>query len=157
MFTIDSNQCNTVRTTLVYEYQVRVSVKRHFCKTSFQEQQSTLEVVFICTDGEQRSSREVLEIFSDWFARQMKARERFNNRIEFNYAKDEPKFDKRTIQNFLDAMHGIRIESITLVETLQLIRFIQYEGKNGKLNCSFQFCNQFPKQVHILNETCSKP
>ena len=82
-----------------------------------------------------------MEIFSDWFARQMKARERFNNRIEFNYAKDEPKFGKRTIQNFLDAMHGIRIESITLVETLQLIRFIQYEGKNGKLNCSFQFCN----------------
>ena len=62
----------------------------------------------------------------------MKARERFNNRIEFNYAKDESKFDKRTIQHFLDALHGICIESITLVDTLQLIRFIQYEGKNGK-------------------------
>ena len=68
----------------------------------------------------------------------MKARERFNNRIEFNYAKDGPKFDKRTIQNFLDTMHGICI-SITLVDTLQLIRFIQYEGKNGKKNYNYQF------------------
>ena len=36
-------------------------------------------------------------------------------------------------------MHGIRLESITLVETLQLIRFIQYEGKNGKLKGNYQF------------------
>lgn len=136
MFTIDSNQCNTVRTTVVHEYQVRI-LDKNVPINFVQEQRSTLEVVFICTDGEQRSSREVLEIFSDWFAKQMKARERFNNQIEFNYAKDESKFDKRTIQHFLDALHGIRIESITLVDTLQLIRFIQYEGKNGEQNFNY--------------------
>ena len=86
--------------------------------------------MLICEDGEQKVSRSVLENYSDWFSEQLKARKRFGNRFEFRYDKNEAKFSIQCIRNFLDLIHGLQKE-LSVPEILELVKFIQFEGKNG--------------------------
>ena len=104
----------TLRKNLIYEYQ--------------EQESEELGVVIIGEDGEQKVRQSVLENCSDWFYKQLRAREGFGNRLEFRYDKGEAKFRKSCIQNFLDLMHGIRL-NLTIPDCLNLIGFIHYEGK----------------------------
>ena len=107
----------------------RVIRIRHDLVYEYQEQESEeLDVVIVGEDGEQKVRRSVLDNYSDWFYKQLRARERFGNRIEFRYDKGEAKFSKRCIQQFLDTMYGISV-TLSLPDCLNLIRFIHYEGK----------------------------
>ena len=83
--------------------------------------------MFKCTDGEQRCSRIVLNAVSDFFTDQLNGRERMGNELTFSY-----NFAKVTIKTFLDLAHGISIDSMDLVTLLELIKFVSFEGKNGK-------------------------
>ena len=106
-----------------------------FCS---KEQGDTLDVKFICHDGTQLCSKAVLEVCSDFFSRQMLERERFGNCIEFNYAENVSQFSKKCIKNMLDAMHGLNIEVGGLADLMELIKFIQYEDKCGKLKLKIE-------------------
>ena len=94
---------------------------------TFQEQGADLEVVFKCKDGEQRCSRMVLMYNSDFFSAQLKGRDNMGNPPVFKYD-----FEKITIRRFLDWMHGLSVQSMTLVQLLELIKFLCFEAKKGK-------------------------
>lgn len=93
----------------------------------YQEQQDDLDVVFKCSNGqEQRCSRLVLNSISEFFTGQLEARERLNNPTEFNYD-----FSKECVKAFLDYMHGIKIEGVSLAMLLEMMKFIKLEGKDS--------------------------
>ena len=71
------------------------------------------------------------QVCSDFFSRQIQARERFGNCIEFHYEKEESKYSKNCVKNLLDAMHGLDIEVNDLADLMELIKFIKYEDKSG--------------------------
>ena len=83
----------------------------------FQQQNPTLEVKFICCDGVRYCSLMVLNLISDFYAKQLAARQRFKNKLEFTYD-----FSVDTITLFLDALHGVRLVSIRLVDILSLLK-----------------------------------
>ena len=85
---------------------------------------------FICIDGIQLCSKTVLQFTSDWFTKHLNARENFKNQIVFDYSKPGSRFTKKCICNFLNIAHGIEIEVSTVPDLLELVKFIQYEGKN---------------------------
>ena len=58
----------------------------------------------------------------------MDARDRSGNELVFNY----PEHEKSTIKNYLDIMHSIKVK-LDLIDVLQLIKFVKYEGKTGNL------------------------
>ena len=92
-------------------------------------------MVFKCTDGEQRVSRDVLRYLSEFYSNQMNALDRFQNKYVFTCP-----FSKQCVKVFLDAMHGIRIESLSLITMLELIKFIMHLGKGiqkGYKKCTF--------------------
>ena len=94
---------------------------------AYQEQGSDLEVVFKCSDGEQRCSRLVLSCVSQFFADQLDARDRMKSELIFNYL-DYP---KRIIKSFLDLMHLIEVE-MELIDLIQVVKFLNFEGKTGE-------------------------
>lgn len=91
-----------------------------------QEQADDLEVVFKCTDGEQRCSRAVLNLNSQFFYEQLNGRDKMDNPPVFTYD-----FSKDTIRAFLDSMHGLQIELQDILAMMDLILFLGYEGKKG--------------------------
>ena len=97
------------------------------------EQDKSLDAKFICVDGVQLCSTIILKLASDWFAKQLAARENFkeNEQIVFDYSKPGSKFTVAVVRGFLDAMHGLEISISTVPDILSMIKFIQYEGKNG--------------------------
>merc|ERR1712106_377248 len=97
---------------------------------AYQEQRESLEVQFTCTDGVQLCSRAVLEMYSDFFTKQLECRERFGNRFVFTYAKGAAEFPQRCVKYLLDAMHGIKIEMGTLADVMMFIKFLRYEAKS---------------------------
>ena len=94
---------------------------------AYQEQGIDLEVVFKCSDGEQRCSRLVLSCVSQFFADQLNARDRMKNEPIFNY----PDYPKRIIKSFLDLMHLIEVE-MELIDLVQMVKFLNFEGKTGE-------------------------
>ena len=48
----------------------------------------------------------------------------------FDYSKPGSRFTKKCICNFLDIAHGIEIDVSSVPDLLELVKFIQYEGKN---------------------------
>ena len=86
-----------------------------------------MEVIFRCTDGEQRCSRAVLNYNSRFFYEQLNGRENMGNPPVFTYD-----FSKGTIRAFLDAMHGLKIDLTDIAELMELMTFLSYEGKKGK-------------------------
>ena len=111
---LEPDRCIKIRKDLVYEYQ--------------EQESEELDVVIKGEDGEQKVRQSILENYSDWFYKQLRARERFGNRIEFNYDKGAAKFSKRCLRLFFDTMHGIE-NDLTIPDCLDLIRYIHYEGK----------------------------
>jgi len=96
---------------------------------AYQEQRESLDVQFTCSDDVLFCSRAVLEMYSDFFAKQLEGRERFGNRYEFTYLKGAAEFPHKCVKNLLDAMHGIKIEMGTLAEVMLFIKFLRYEAK----------------------------
>ena len=60
--------------------------------------------------------------------KQCKARERHQNETTFNY-KD---FPKSSVKYFTDALFGVKPECETIVETIQLMSFLLFEGQADK-------------------------
>lgn len=110
MFTIESSEIYKIRRQLIHQYQ---------------EQQNELDVVFKCSDGEQRCSRLVLNLVSQFYTEQLEGRDRLGNKAEFNYD-----FSKECVKAFLDCIHGIKVEGLTLVTLVEMMKFLKYEGKN---------------------------
>ena len=90
----------------------------------------------------------VLNLISNFYAKQLEARQRFKNKLEFTYD-----FSIDTITLFLDALHGVRLVSIRLFDILSLLKerwslfknryylnfnhspeskFLRYEGKSDE-------------------------
>ena len=59
----------------------------------------------------------VLNLISDFYAKQLAARQRFKNKLEFTND-----FSVDTITLFLDALHGVRMVSIRLFDILSLLK-----------------------------------
>jgi len=133
MFVVECAKLATLRPSIVRAYQ---------------EQQDSLEIEFNCTDGVQRCSQLALEACSDHFSRQFEAKERFGNRLQFNYDKDDAKYSKQCVKHFLDALHNIKLEIKNLTDLMELIKFIQYEAK-----CDSHFEKQL---LALLCETLEK-
>ena len=55
----------------------------------------------------------------------MDAMDRFQNEYVFTCP-----FTKQCVKIFLDAMHGIKAESLSLITMLELIKFIMHLGKS---------------------------
>merc|ERR1712106_80352 len=100
---------------------------------AYQEQRESLEVQFTCVDGVQLCSRAVLEMYSDFFSKQLEGRDRFGNRYEFTYAKGAAEYPLKCVKHLLDAMHGIEIKMDTLAEVMMFIKFLRYEAKSDSL------------------------
>ena len=82
-------------------------------------------MVFKCIDGEQRVSCDVLRYLSEYFSSQLDAMDRFQNEYVFTCP-----FSKQCVKTFLDAMHDIQAESVSLITVLELIKFIMHLGKS---------------------------
>ena len=55
----------------------------------------------------------------------MDAMDRFQNEYVFTYP-----FSKQCLKTFLDAMHNIQAESVSLIIMLELIKYIMHLGKS---------------------------
>lgn len=64
---------------------------------------------------------------SRFFGSQLDARDRMGNELTFNY----PEHSKSAVKNFLDLIHSLKVK-LELVDVLQLIEFMKYEGKTGR-------------------------
>ena len=83
--------------------------------------------VFECRDGKiQRCSRWVMEL-SDFFSVKVKGFDRFGNELKFDYTQ----YNQETIKLFLDLLHGISAQDVSLEKLVELYAFLAYEGKNG--------------------------
>ena len=85
-------------------------------------------MTFNCLNGIQKSDRAVFLFASKFFTRQLKGRDGMGNPPVFNY-----KCSHKTIKFFLDLMHGIDADSMDLLSLLELMKFLRYEAKSGKL------------------------
>ena len=50
------------------------------------------------------------------------------NDLKFDYTP----YTKQILRLFLDALHGLKVDNIELVDALELMRFLCYEGKTGQ-------------------------
>ena len=82
-------------------------------------------MIFKCIDGEQRASRDVLRFMSDWFSSQLDSMDRFQNEYVFTCP-----FSKQCVKTFLDTMHNIQAESLSLNILLEMIKYIMHLGKS---------------------------
>ena len=112
---------------------------------TFVEQGDELPVKFSCKDGSQNSGKWILE-FSEFFSIKVAASEKMGNDSIFDYTN----YKKQTIRLYLDALHGLPIESIELVDGLELMRFLCYEGKTSKFYSCLKLidCQQKVFQKH---------
>ena len=94
---------------------------------AYQEQSDKLQVTFKCSDREQKCGKWVLR-FSKWFSDKLDACERYGNETKFDYTM----YSKECIKSFLDTMHGLGMENISLVTLLELLSFLLFEGKCGE-------------------------
>ena len=74
---------------------------------------------------------------SRFFGSQLDARDRMGNELAFNY----PEHSKSAVKNFLDLIHSLKVK-LELVDVLQLIEFLKYEGKTGR-PLILLYCNSF--------------
>ena len=59
----------------------------------------------------------------------MKAKDTFNNGLTFTY----PDYSSKCVGIFLDIVHGLEWDfTDDYATTLELIKFLQYEGKSGE-------------------------
>ena len=63
---------------------------------------------------------------SEFFTEQLNGREKLGNELKFTYA-----FSKECVKTFLDLMHGVKLPTVELHTTLEMIKFIKYEGKDA--------------------------
>ena len=104
---------------------------------AYQEQRSELEVIFKAENGHILCGKWILG-FSDWFTEQITGKLRLGNRMEFNY----PTFSRNCIKLYLDCLHQIKMQSESTQAVLELMKFLKYEGKSGKLFGQFH-CNKY--------------
>ena len=90
------------------------------------EQRNDLEVIFCCKNGNQRTSRWILEL-SEFFSDKAEACKRLENSLKFDYTQ----FSKETVKRFLDLVHGLEVTDLQRWEILRVIKFLTYEGKTG--------------------------
>ena len=129
VFELNGESCVKIRLDLIEAYEVsicHVELKIHLVVLS-QKQGNDLGVVFKCKDNEYRAGRLVLTLVSRFFGSQLDARDRMGNELVFNY----PDHPKSVVKNFLDLIHSLKVK-LDLVDVLQLIEFLKYEGKTGK-------------------------
>ena len=110
----------------MFDYSQIVRVRRDLVY-AYQEQGDKLPVTFRCSDGEQKCGEWMLR-HSKWFSDKLDAYERYDNEMTFDYTM----YSKECIKSFLDVMHGLKMEKISLVTLLELLSFLLYEGKCGE-------------------------
>jgi len=132
----DKENCNyEIRGTKIFKL-------RKTLLWEYQEQGDNLEVVFKCEDGNQRCSRRVLEMTSDYFNDQMESRDRMRNGLSFTY----PSYPKAVVKNFLDIVHSQDVQ-LNLVDVLLLLKFLRYEGKSDKSQFEVLLVDSLKKQL----------
>ena len=92
-----------------------------------EEQGDDLDVTFSCVDGCQKCGKWILE-FSEFFSHKISGFEKLKQNLTFDYTD----YKRVTIRIFLDALHGLQTEEIGLIEALELMRFLCFEGKTGQ-------------------------
>jgi len=98
-------------------------------------EQDGLEVIFNCDDGgEQRSSRFVLTFMSEFFDKQLAARDRANEPPVFNFP-----FSTECVKSFLYYVHGLPVENMSVPIMIELLKFIKFDGmdKIDKMAATF--------------------
>ena len=146
----------------MFDYSQIVRVRRDLVY-AYQEQGDELPVTFRCSDGEQKCGEWMLR-HSKWFSDKLDAYERYDNEMTFDYTM----YSKESIKSFLDVMHGLKMENISLVTLLELLSFLLYEGKCGEycqylcdkiLNCILQSANPSLKMkcFKTFIKSCSTP
>ena len=70
----------------------------------------------------------MIEVTSEFFSKQLKAKDQFKNELTFTYLD----YSKACISIFLNIVHGVSWNwSDDYGTTLELIKFLQFEGKSG--------------------------
>ena len=100
---------------------------------TFIEQGEDLTVTFTCKDGSQKCGEWIVE-FSESLSIKVAGSKKMGNDYLFDYTN----YKKQTIRLYLDALHGLPIESLELVDGLELMRFLCYEGKTSKIYSCFK-------------------
>ena len=83
-----------------------------------------------------------MRLLSDFYASQLDGRKRFNNAITFTY-----EFTVKCLTLLLDALHGMPLESLHLVDLLLLLKFLRYEGKSDKSNFEKRLLDSLCEQL----------
>ena len=83
-----------------------------------------LTVVFRCKDGEHRCSELVLQLVSDYFDHQLAGRKRMGNDLVFTY-----EYSTNCIKSIIDLMHGLDLDKVDSSSLLEMIKFLNFEGK----------------------------
>ena len=90
---------------------------------------TVLSVVFKCRDGKvQRCSRWALEL-SDYFSEKIKGFDNCDNEHKFDYTQ----YNHETIKLYLDLIHGINVSNVPIDRLVELLGFLSFEGKTGKI------------------------
>ena len=98
-----------------------------------------------------------MDFLSDFFSTQLKAKDTFNNGLTFTY----PDYSSKCVSTFLDIVHGMELDfTDDYATTLELIKFLQYEGKSGEswtqasdLSATVLATSEFEKQ--LLESLCT--
>ena len=70
-------------------------------------------------------SEDVLKYWSEFYKTQIDAMKRFDNPITFTC-----KVSHKCLKAYCDAMHGIKVEKVSLATLLELIKFLMDLGKS---------------------------
>ena len=87
-----------------------------------------LEVTFICSNGEQKCDPWILRQ-SSFFSHKLKTYQRLDNKPKFDYSM----YSKACIKLYIDALQETKIKSIPREKVLEMLDFLKFEGKSGKL------------------------
>ena len=87
--------------------------------------QNDLEVTFLCKDGKQLCSRQVLGMSEFFYFKAKNMAANINDQLEFDYTN----FSHASVKLFLDSLHLIKPGPIDVAIVVECIDFIQFEGK----------------------------
>ena len=84
-----------------------------------------MEVTFLCKDGKQLCSRQVLCSSEFFYFKTKKMAASVNDKLEFDYTN----FSHASVKLYLDSLHLINCDPVDVAVIVECIEFVQFEGK----------------------------
>ena len=84
-----------------------------------------MEATFLCRDGKQLCSRQVLGSSEFFYFKTKNMAANVNDKLEFDYTN----YSHASVKLYLDSLHLIKPDSVDIAVVVECIDFVQFEGK----------------------------